>query len=65
MKDLEVGGPACGRGVETWWSLGSLPTQAILWLYVVTIYKTKHNSENTKYTVDMFILHIWDNFLYT
>ena len=30
-RDLEVGGPACGREIETWWFLGSLPTQAILW----------------------------------
>lgn len=29
----EVGGPACSRGVGTWWSLGSLPTQTIPWFY--------------------------------
>jgi len=28
--DTEVGGPACGRGFGAWWSLMSLPTQAIL-----------------------------------
>ena len=32
IRLLEVGGPACCRQVGTWWSLGSLPTQAILWL---------------------------------
>jgi len=31
---LEVSGPACSSGVGTWWSLGSLPTQAILWFYM-------------------------------
>jgi len=30
VPDLEVGGPACGRRVGNWWSLSSLPTQAIL-----------------------------------
>jgi len=30
---LEAGGPACGRGVGTWWSLEFLPTQAILWFF--------------------------------
>jgi len=29
----EVDGHACDRGVGTWWSLGSLPIQAILWFY--------------------------------
>jgi len=33
VPDLEVGGPACGRGAGTQWSLRPLPTQAILWLY--------------------------------
>jgi len=28
VLDLLTGSPACGRGIETWWSL---PTQAILW----------------------------------
>ena len=31
VLDLAVGNPACGRGVGTWWSLRSLPTQLILW----------------------------------
>ena len=30
---MEVGSPACGRAVGAWWSLSSLPTQAILWCY--------------------------------
>ena len=33
VPDLEVGGPAFGRGAGTWWSLWSLPTQAILWFF--------------------------------
>jgi len=36
VLDVEVGGPACGRGVGASWSLGSLPTRlfrdsVILW----------------------------------
>jgi len=31
VLNVEVGGPACGRGVGASWSLRSLPTQAILW----------------------------------
>ena len=30
---LVVGDPACGRGVETRWSLWSFSTHAILWFY--------------------------------
>jgi len=37
LPDLEVGGSACGSGVGIWWSLGSLPTQAILWFYDSTL----------------------------
>ena len=37
VPDLEVGGPDWGRGVGTWWSLGSLPTQAILWLEAIQL----------------------------
>ena len=33
LPDLEVGGPACGWGVGTSWSLATLPAQAILWFY--------------------------------
>ena len=33
-KPVVVGGvPACGRSVGTRWSLRSLPTQTILWVY--------------------------------
>ena len=32
-RPVEVGGPAPGRGVGAWWSLRSLPTQAIVWFY--------------------------------
>ena len=35
VLDMEVGGPACSRGVEAWWSLRSLPTQVILWFHKV------------------------------
>ena len=31
VLDMEVGSPACGEGVGTWWSLMFLPNQAILW----------------------------------
>jgi len=33
LSDLKVCGLACCREVGTWWSLGSLPTQAILILW--------------------------------
>ena len=31
--NMEIGSPACGGGVGTWWSLRSIPMQAILWFY--------------------------------
>ena len=41
VLNVEVGGPACGRGVGDSWSLRSLPTQAIpcviLWSLIMTI----------------------------
>ena len=33
VLDLVVGNPAWGREVGTWWSLRSLPTQVIWWVY--------------------------------
>ena len=33
VLNVEAGGPASSRGVWAWWSLRSLPTQAILWFY--------------------------------
>ena len=40
VLELEVGGPACGRRAGAWWSLRSLPTQAILWFYDSMIHWT-------------------------
>ena len=33
VLDVEVSGPACGRGVGAWWSLRFLPTWANVWFY--------------------------------
>ena len=36
VPDLKVGGPTCGKGVGTWWSMGPLPAQVVLWFYEKT-----------------------------
>jgi len=57
VPDLEFGSPACGRTVGTWWSLESLPTQAILWFYDSTISDVEaHSYQNFTVSFILFTL---------
>jgi len=56
VLDMEIGSPACSTGVGAWWSLRSLPAQAIPW-FTVSSLEVSHKLQGYFRTTILSLLH--------